>query len=837
VEEIQAFLSDRSKDAYEKVVDKLLASPRYGERWGRHWMDIWRYTDLYGGYLMTSSQPHIWHWRDWIIESLNEDKGYDRMIVEMLAGDEIAPTDPKTLRATGYLARSFYRFNRNVWLQDAVEHTAAGFLGITLKCARCHDHKYDPIAQEEYYGFRAFFEPYDIRIDRVPGQPDLSKNGLPRAYDAEPREVVQVAPYQPAIFGQTFRFIGGNEKNPDKEHPLSPGIPEIFGGDEIKIQPIPFPLEAYYPDSRSSTQQDLIGQAKANIEKNEADLAKAKQILAEATQDAAVGVSQEVTPVPVSISAINRAPLTSSVPNVNFEKELKPIFEKNCFSCHKSGAIDKSGLILESPDSILVGGRLNGPAVIPRMGSKSPLILYLRGDKKPQMPLGKTPLSEEQVALIEKWIDQFPEDPSELALPKLAAVAALAEKGLAAARANLLAVEGRIAAEKAKYANPPDPNAEALAQAARKAERQAYLLKGEEDLLRAQQKLTRALSSSTTDEKADQVREKTVAAARKDLEVAVAALDQAKESYTPIGKLYPKSSTGRRLALANWIASKENPLTARVAVNHMWLRHFGKPLVPTVVNFGLNGKPPTHPELLDWLASEFMEKNWGMKAVHRLMVTSNTYRLQSSTDDVKHTGLTTDPENRYLWRMNPRRMEAEAVRDSVLYLAGQLDTTMGGPELEENLGQEIPRRSVYFRNTPNLQMEFLKLFDAPNPTSCYERNESIVPQQALALANSKLSLSQARLLARRLGGSGTPTGAFVADAFETVLGSLPSAEERAESEKFLARQTQLFHDPKKLTAFRVRVANEVSPGSDPSLRARENFVHALLNRNAFLTIR
>src|SRR5262249_50446484 len=147
----------------------------------------------------------------------------------------------------------------------------------------------------------AFFEPYDVRTDRVPGQPDLIKDGLPRAYDAEAREVVQVAPYQPAIFGQTFRFIGGDEKNPDKKHPLSPGIPEIFGNDQIKIQPVAFPLEAYYPDSRSSTQQDLVGQAKADIEKKEADLAKAKQALAEARQETAVSASRELTPERVSI--------------------------------------------------------------------------------------------------------------------------------------------------------------------------------------------------------------------------------------------------------------------------------------------------------------------------------------------------------------------------------------------------------------------------------------------------------------------------------------------------------------------------------------------------------
>ena len=185
-EQVRAFVADTFDSAYEKVVDQLLASPQYGERWGRHWMDVWRYSDWYGSGAneVRNSQRHIWQWRDWIVESLNADKGYDQMIVEMLAGDEIAPTDPKTLRATGFLARNWFRFNRNVWLQDTIESTTAAFQGITLKCARCHDHKYDPFAQEEYYRFRAFFEPHDVRIDRVAGQPDMKKAGLPRVYDS-----------------------------------------------------------------------------------------------------------------------------------------------------------------------------------------------------------------------------------------------------------------------------------------------------------------------------------------------------------------------------------------------------------------------------------------------------------------------------------------------------------------------------------------------------------------------------------------------------------------------------------------------------------------------------
>ncbi len=278
------FLADRSDDAYEKVVDRLLASPRYGERWGRHWMDIWRYSDWYGfrqNNDVRNAQRNMWYWRDWIVDSLNEDKGYDRMILEMLAGDEIAPNDPKTLRATGYLVRNWYRFSRNVWLEDTVEHTAAGFLGITLKCARCHDHKYDPIKQEEYYQFRAFFEPYDVRLDRVPGGADVDKNGLPRVFDGEPRDATTEAPFLPAIYSETHLFIRGDEKNPDSKT-LAPNVPRILGGTDIKIVPVKLNFEATYPDFRSFVHLDLITQTRTEIENAEAALTKANAELEKA---------------------------------------------------------------------------------------------------------------------------------------------------------------------------------------------------------------------------------------------------------------------------------------------------------------------------------------------------------------------------------------------------------------------------------------------------------------------------------------------------------------------------------------------------------------------------
>ena len=226
--------------------------------------------------------------------------------------------------------------------------------------------------------------------------------------------------------------------------------------------------------------------------------------------------------------------------------------------------------------------------------------------------------------------------------------------------------------------------------------------------------------------------------------------------------------------------------------------------------------------------------------MHRLMVTSNTYRMRSSDADTKDPNLGIDAENRYYWRMNPRRVEAEIVRDSVLYLAGQLDTSMSGPDIDEDKADEVHRRSLYFRHTPDSQVQLLKLFDQPDPTDCYVRTESIVPQQALALTNSRLSFSAARLLAGRitekLGGKATDAD-FIANAFETVLDQLPSAAELAASEKFLREQTELLADTTKLNKFKSGSSPETAPSADPHLRARESLLHALFNQTEFVTIR
>ncbi len=314
-----------------------------------------------------------------------------------------------------------------------------------------------------------------------------------------------------------------------------------------------------------------------------------------------------------------------------------------------------------------------------------------------------------------------------------------------------------------------------------------------------------------------------------------ASCQPATTSYaSPPRTTYPATSTGRRLALARWITDPSNPLTARVAVNHLWGRHFGRAIVPSVNDFGRNGQGPSYPALLDWLAVEFMERGWSMKAIHRLIVTSATYRQDSKPDsgDLAH-----DPDNVFLWRWAPRRAEAEVVRDCLFAVAGSLDSRMGGPAIDHRAGLTIPRRSLYFQHAAEKQMEFLQIFDGAGVTECYRRKESILPQQALALANSDLSLRQARRLARSLSMHAGPDAAsFVNAAFEQVLTRGPTAIERAECLGFLEERAG--GASLSLSAPNTQADSEgKAPATDPILRRRESLVHVLLNHHEFVTIR
>jgi hypothetical protein len=376
-----------------------------------------------------------------------------------------------------------------------------------------------------------------------------------------------------------------------------------------------------------------------------------------------------------------------------------------------------------------------------------------------------------------------------------------ARAALTAARAEMASSIARIAADQAKVGGSPE--APTLARKAGVAEREAVVAIAQSALMNAEHAATLA------DEKGREAATKAVTAAKAALTKGEAERDKPKapESYTSMTMTFPNQSTGRRKALAEWLTRRDHPLTARVAVNHLWMRHFQEPLVSSVFDFGRNGKSPTHPALLDWLAAELMENGWSMKHLHRLIVTSAAYRRSSSN---YKSGIinqeSTDPDNRFLWRMNPSRMEAEVVRDSVLHLAGALNAKFGGQELENTESETSTRRSLYFSCHPETggRSAMAAMFDAPEPTDCYRRSRSVLPQQALVLTNSKLVHNHSAALVRQIGQDAPD---FIIAAFEHVLSRPPTADELASCRDFLKE------------------------GS------KESLMRVLLNHNDFVTVR
>ena len=663
------------EDEFEQIVDRLLASPHYGERWGRHWMDVWRYSDWFGlGDQLRNSQKHIWRWRDWIVNSLNEDKGYDRMILEMLAGDELDPTNPDVVVGTGYLARNYYLFNRTTWLDDTIEHTGKAFLGLTINCAKCHDHKFDPISQVDYYRFRAIFEPHQIRLDAIPGQTDFERDGLPRAFDDH-------------LDAKTWLHVRGNPADPDKTATIEPGVPECFAGFAPEPQSIELPLSAWAPGLREYVQKDQFAAAEQKLQQASELLKQARLVDSELTSD--------------------------------------------------SSQVQK---------------RTRKPEV---------------DDSQPESSV------RNEVALAEARFDE--------------------------ARAGLQSLRARIAADNTILRGTGQGEPSTAVQL----EREHAVTAAKVNVLTAKAGDEDAVRKALT--AAEMVLHEPLHTNYSSLRGSFKALETPEHTEPQYSAIYAKTSTGRRTSLARWITARENPLTARVAVNHIWLRHFGRPLVETVFDFGRRASRPELADLLDFLAAELMDSGWSMKHVHRLILTSEAWRRSSSSLHCDADTLATDPENRFYWRMNSRRMESQIVRDATLHVAGRLDLTQGGPAIDPK--PEARRRSLYFKHSRDQQSLFLAMFDDAEILACYRRNESVVPQQALAMANSRLTLEMSEATPHVIGEQHS-NQEFASKAFLHVLCRRPTSEELAECTEFLKQ-----------------------------VQSRARLIHALLNHNDYLMIR
>ncbi|MGE3820740.1 MAG: DUF1553 domain-containing protein, partial [Isosphaeraceae bacterium] len=935
-DELRAFLADESPDAYEKVVDRLLQSPRYGERWGRHFMDVWRYSDWYGRRMVPdvwNSAPQIWRWRDWIVRSFNEDKGYDRMIAEMLAGDEVAPADDENVVATGFLVRNWYALNPNQWMRDVVEHTAKAFLGLTFNCAHCHDHKYDPIRQTDYFALRAFFEPIGPRQDRCPGEPDP---GPFQEYEYSVlRKIVRLGSirvYDKTPDAPTWFYTGGDERNRDTARgPIAPGVPAFLAEGFPKIQPVALPRDAYEPGLRPAIVAEDRARLREAVTRAEVDrfraldesavalpIWKARRdrafeeyaVAAAAAEEAGTAVALEGG-LSLRMDAsrgrriVNNAlvglkPLVEGA-SLRFKLQIQSdthvnvqlaadatqgataglvAFEKGAIRSYRPGGTvefeagrydvtvgqtsfdvlltfeprsDRASLTVTSltDHKTLVEATpvaINGwnPASRPgqaltldaRTGSVVAFdAIVIKNGRDPDSetltfdfespryepgadvvgvdgwsnsPFGKAPATSTVTVLsasgaVREAFDRLARTTRAIAWRDLARRAG--EARLVASQSERQAMEARLAADLARRGG----SAEDLAQAAGELERLSARETAEAAVLEARRL---ALGPDTDPRKATTAVEE----AEKALEKAVAALKASPKApaHSPVGPVYPATSTGRRKALAAWITAPENPLAARVAVNHLWMRHFHSPLVGTVFDFGRNGANPTHPALLDWLAVELRESGWSFKRLHRLIVTSQTYRMSSSRGDLASEA-GTDPENAHFWRMNPGRMEAEVIRDGLLFTSGVLDPTMGGQELENEQAMTTRRRSVYYSCHPEAggKSEFGALFDAPDAGECYRRTRSVVPQQALALTNAPLIHDLADTLAstlwERAAGADRDL-AFLNTIYEQILSRRPTSEERDLCLAYLSRHAD-------------------------RARARAGLVRALYNHHDFLTIR
>lgn len=945
--QLQNFRDEPTPQHFLQVVDQLLQSPHYGERWARHWMDIWRYSDWYGRRYQNdvrNSAPQIWRWRDWIVDSLNQDKSYARMIQEMLAADEIAADDDSTWAATGYLVRNYYSLNPNEWMRHNVEYTGKAFLGLTFNCAHCHDHKYDPILHDDYFRMRAFFEPIGIRQDRVAGEAEpppfevykyggsrkAVRTGMVRIFDQQPDAV-------------TWFYTGGDERNRLQERgSIEPGVPEFLKIPLPEIAPIDLPMTGWYPGSRSHIQKAVMNECTEEIEAAEtalnkarsqatdaapllADLSAAQQEFDAAVQKAVAAGEQGALDgrqsllldglsgrqiVQRELSNLNDLPDGTTIAfrlrilddsHFNFQlardtsKSLTALylgFVQGTIKAYRPGTFSEFVVANYSPtefseplhitltihpaDDVAKLRILSGTDNLPLVSGVDIALNAWNPSKNPHQPLTfdcrpgtrvliddvtvtaddqkwqwdfETPLfaDGQNIAGVQGWTVH-----SLSAAAGTSAVSAIAGcrsatteyQKLCAVRATVHAatrsvenarlrldaaklwadsIRATIAADNAQRDSADEETVAELSRRAWSAQQKSdestalWQVADAEHQLGLRQSISDP-DDSTKKEVADL--QSKLAKARTDLKSAREQIASTPTSveYRRLSPTSSMQSTGRRRALAEWITDPRHPLTPRVAVNHIWLRHFHTPLVESVYDFGRNGKKPTHPELLDWLAVELVENNWSMKHIHRLIVTSRTYQMTTSLRGLD-ANRDVDEENRSLWRMNPGRMEAEMIRDSVLAIAGTLTHEIGGEVRPNTEALTTYRRSLYYEVYPESggNNAMAEVFDAPDPGECFRRTSTVMPQQALALSNSQLIHSAGKSTVAAIGvvtEVDDPT--FVTQAFRRILSRTPSSEEQMAAIRFLQDQTQQTSSPNT---------------------ARESLVRVLFNHNDFVTIR
>ncbi len=770
VAELDAFLADTAPDALARVVDRLLASPAFGERWARHWLDLARFAESHG-FEHDYDRPHAWPYRDFVIQALNQDMPYDRFVSWQLAGDELAPEDNLALSATGFIAAGVWptQLTKNEVekarydaLDDMLSTTFTAMLGTTVGCARCHDHKYDPILQQDYYRLLSTFTT-TVRCEIEREVPDAGLPARRAAFAADQ------APLDAALARCTADELPGR---------LAARTAALAAGQEGWTV-----LRATYASAGGATFTALPdGSARAGGARAEHDqyTATAEAVLAGVTSIRLEALADDALPHHGPGRADN-----GNFALTGFRLEWRPA---------TGGEWQEAALAQAHADFEQVGlparsalGGGPGWAVDPQFGRDHAILFAIA-----------TPITASGPCSLRVVLRFDNNSGHAIGRPRLALCAARSPQPFQPATIDpaihdllLLAPGARSAAQHAAllaWFAPLDPGWRALDEAARSHRA------GEPKPAMVKMMIgTEGLPAIRLHIQGDDFFTQTYLLKRGDPNLKgepvtpsfwpllMAGGAERWQSAPPAGW----RTSYRRRALAAWMVDVEagaGRLLARVAVNRVWQHLFGRGLVPTTSDFGLHGAPPSHPELLDALASSLVQGGWRLKPLIRTLVLSSTYRQTAQADAA---AIAADPENALLAHFRRHRLEAEAIRDAMLAVSGRLDATLYGPG---TLDQSSRRRSIYFTVKRSAAIPFLSVFDLPEPLQGVgERPTTVIAPQALALLNDPQVRTWAAGFAARLG-AGATTAAAVTLAYRIALARPPRADELGAALAFIAGQ-------------------------------------------------
>ncbi len=808
VEEARAFLKDTSPDAYEKLIERLLDSPHFGERWARHWLDVARFAESHG-FEQDYDRPHAYHYRDFVIQAFNRDMPYDQFVRWQLAGDELAPDEPLALKATGFLGAGVYPTqitlrevepSRYDALDDMANTTGQAFLGMTIGCARCHDHKFDPIPQADYYRFASIFTTTvrsNIDVVISPVTPEQKQQ-----YERKTEQLAaQLAAFErdqlPGRLDRWMHEQADHATVQDGWQILTCGAESAAGATFAALDDGSLLVSGANADSDEyhfTADTDLAAITALRVE------ALAHPSLTRGGPGRADNGNFCLSRIYVTASPKNdptqKQEVTLVAPRATYQQNDGHLaIEASLDDNLRSGwAVDFGGI----GKSHAAEFRFAQPIGFAG-GTRLHIRMVFAGNTRHQ--LGRPRLSitsaAEPLALMS---DEPAQPPAELLsdIDFRAGVAALAPQRRAALlkwyRATDPDWQKLSKALEAHKKNPPKPVTEKVMVASEGyTPIRHHMPAGAPDFYEKCYFLKRGDTSQKVGE-----------ATPGFLQVLMRTPE--KEAHWQIEPPAGARTSFRRAALAGWITDTQygaGHLLARVIVNRLWHLHFGQGIVPTPNDFGMQSEAPSHPELLDYLAQELIRNGWRLKPIHKLIMTSGVY-MQSS--QFRQASFEKDNRNRLLWRFEPRRIEAEAIRDSLLAVTGSLDERMFGPG---TLDESMRRRSIYFTVKRSKLIPMLTLFDAPEAVVTQgDRGRTTIGPQALWFLNNPQVRSWARNFAERIEPAYQESPeAAVRQAYWIAVCREPHEHELELAVAFLAQQSSSYEQAGKANAARLALAD------------------------------